>query len=260
MLQRSSPRTQEDLKKKGGTSVVTENSTQSTQQGDVLEIARQQARQRHNTLEAHLDPGTIRIMETLGISEGWRCLEVGAGGGSIASWLCGRVGPTGRVVATDIDTQFLESIKMPNLEVRQHDIATEDPPGEGYDLVHARWVLAYLRDRPAMLRRLLGAVKQGGWLMVEEPDFGNRRNASPLYREIQGMEPFGGRRLYPEMRRLALREIGLEARMTMLGQPDQYLLAGAITETNVTDQIDLLDHSVMVFAGPITFTTWGRKR
>jgi hypothetical protein len=48
--------------------------------------------------------------------------------------------------------------------------------------------------------------------------------------------------------------------MTLPGQPDQYLLAGAITETNVTDQIDLLDHSVMVFAGPITFATWGRKR
>ena len=168
---------------------------------------------------------------------------------------------TGRVVATDIDTRFLESLKMPNLEVRQHDIATEDPPGEGYDLVHARWVLAYLRDRPAMLRRLLGAVKQGGWLMVEEPDFGNRRNASPLYREIEDMEPFTGRRLYPEMRRLALREIGLEGRMTpCLDEPDQYLLAGAITETNVTDQIDLLDHSVMVFHGPITFATWGRKR
>lgn len=240
--------------------MATENSTQSTQRGDVLEIARQQARQRLTTLEAHLDPGTIRLLEPLGISNGWRCLEIGAGGGSIAAWLCGRVGSTGRVVATDTDTQFLESLKMPNLEVRQHNIATEDPPGEGFDLVHARWVLAHLRDRPGVLRRMLAAVKQGGWLMVEEPDFGNRRNASPLFREIQDMEPYYGRRLYPDVRRLALREVGLEGRMSIPGQPDQYLLAGPITETNVTDQIDLLDHSVMVFAGPITFAVWGRKR
>jgi len=240
--------------------VATENSTQSTQGRGVLESGRLDARQWLNTLEAYLDPGTIRLLEPLGISDGWRCLEIGAGGGSIAAWLCGRVGATGRVVATDTDTQFLEALKMPNLEVRQHNIATEDLPGEGYDLVHARWVLAHLRDRPAVLRRMLAAVKQGGWLLVEEPDFGNRRNASPLFREIGNMEPYYGRRLYPDVRRLALRETGMEARMSVLGKPDQYLQAGPITETHVTDQIDLLDHSVLVFDGPITFATWGRKR
>jgi 2-polyprenyl-3-methyl-5-hydroxy-6-metoxy-1,4-benzoquinol methylase len=240
--------------------VAAENPTQSTQREDVSEEARQKARQWLNTLEALLDPGTIRLIEPLGITTGASCLEIGAGGGSIASWLCRRVGSTGRVVATDLDTHFLESLRMSNLEVRQHNIATDDLPSEGFDLVHARWVLAYLRDRPAALRRMLAAVKPGGWLIVEEPDFANRRNSNPLFREIGSMEPFYGRRLYPDVRRLSLREVGLEGRVTILGKPDQYILAGPITETNVTDQIDLLDHSVLIFEGPITFATWGRKR
>jgi hypothetical protein len=103
-------------------------------------------------------------------------------------------------------------------------------------------------------------VKSGGWLMVEEPDFGNARNTSPFHRADPAMSRFYGRRLYPDARPLALRDVGLEARLTIPQQPDQFLLAGPITETNVADQINLLDHSVMVFHGPITFTVWGRRR
>jgi len=54
---------------------------------------------------------TERRMTALGIREGLRCLEVGAGGGSVAAWLCEKVGPTGRVVATDINIQLLQDIK-----------------------------------------------------------------------------------------------------------------------------------------------------
>jgi hypothetical protein len=58
-----------------------------------------QARERLAALEALVDPSTIRHLEALGVSEGWQCLEVGGGGGSITEWLCRRVGPAGRVVA-----------------------------------------------------------------------------------------------------------------------------------------------------------------
>src|SRR5262245_5273165 len=56
------------------------------------------------------------------VEEGWRCLEVGAGGGSMAVWLAERVGPTGHVVATDIDVRYLARLRIANLEVVQHDI------------------------------------------------------------------------------------------------------------------------------------------
>jgi ubiquinone/menaquinone biosynthesis C-methylase UbiE len=65
------------------------------------------ARRRLSLLEQYLDPMTKRRMSALGIRQGWRCLEVGAGSGSVAVWLCDQIGPAGRVFATDINIQLL---------------------------------------------------------------------------------------------------------------------------------------------------------
>ena len=121
-------------------------------------------------LSAVFDPGTIRHLEACGVERGWHCLEVGGGNGSIASWLANRVGPTGHVLATDIDPRFLESLKLPNLEVQRHDIATDPLPITAFDLVHARLVLMHLPERENALARMISALKPGGWLIDEEYD------------------------------------------------------------------------------------------
>ena len=71
------------------------------------------------------DPTSIRRLESLPVRAGWSCLEVGAGAGSMARWLCERVGPDGRVLAVDLETRYLDAFDLPNLEVRRLDIATE---------------------------------------------------------------------------------------------------------------------------------------
>src|SRR5262249_59444910 len=77
---------------------------------------------RFAALSALFDPGTKQHIEARGLRRGWRCLEVGGGGGTIAAWLASRVGPDGRVLATDIDPRFLQSLGIPNLEGRRHAI------------------------------------------------------------------------------------------------------------------------------------------
>jgi len=57
------------------------------------------------------------------VQPGWRCLEVGAGRGSMAVWLAERVGDRGHVVATDIDVSYLKRLNLPNLEAHQHNIS-----------------------------------------------------------------------------------------------------------------------------------------
>ena len=89
---------------------------------------------RLRSLEGVYDPTTIRHLEMIRVSEGWNCLEVGAGAGSVAQWLSIHVGPTGKVVATDIDPRFLRRISFPNLEIRQHDILKDDLEKGQYDL------------------------------------------------------------------------------------------------------------------------------
>ena len=58
-------------------------------------------RERLAAIEAGLDPFSMECLQKIGVATGWRCAEIGAGGGSIAEWLCRQVGPSGRVVATD---------------------------------------------------------------------------------------------------------------------------------------------------------------
>jgi SAM-dependent methyltransferase len=175
-------------------------------------------------LSAFYDPGTRRHLDSVGVGAGWRCLEVGAGAGSIACWLAARVGPAGKVVATDLDTGLLERLAVPNLEVRRHDIVTDDLPEGAFDLVHARLVLEHLAGRDRALRRMAGALAPGGWLVVEDLDWvsvtavagrgGSAlrrlvRAARPLMR-LAGYDPSFGRRLPVEMARLGLVEVRAE--------------------------------------------------
>lgn len=72
---------------------------------------------RFKALSQMFDVATKRYLSGCGLRQGWHCLEAGAGGGSIAVWLSKRVGSTGRVIATDVDTRFLQAEKAENLKV-----------------------------------------------------------------------------------------------------------------------------------------------
>ena len=79
-------------------------------------------------IEATWDPGTRALLDSLGIGRGWRCLEAGAGGGSIATWMAERVGPEGSVLAVDLDTTLVERLAGEVLEVRRHDLLRDELP------------------------------------------------------------------------------------------------------------------------------------
>ncbi len=122
--------------------------------------------------EQRLDPLTKRRIEPLGIGSGAECLEIGGGRGSITRWLSECVGPEGRVTATDLQVGFLNSVVASNVEVRRHDVRADTFPERSFDLVHARAVLMHIADDPDVLRRMGSWLRPGGWLVLEEPDFG----------------------------------------------------------------------------------------
>ena len=127
-------------------------------------------KERPGVFERERDPATIRYLKEIGVSTGWRCLEVGGGAGAIAEWLCQQVGTAGHVVVTDLDTRLLEAIDSPNIEVRRHDIVNDDLEIDCYDLVHARYVLLHLNEWVAVLKKLAESLRPGGWLFIEDPD------------------------------------------------------------------------------------------
>lgn len=136
-----------------------------------LDNAWDRARRRLDLLEGRLDPVSRRRLAALGVQEGWRCLEVAGGGGSLTRWLCDRIGSDGHVLATDIDPRFLEEIEAPNLEVLRHDVMADELPAGNFDLVHVRWLLHHLPYPERAVARMAAALRPGGWLLIEDVDF-----------------------------------------------------------------------------------------
>lgn len=136
----------------------------------LFDNAAAEAGQRFDALAALFNPTTFRHLEELGLDQGWRCWEVGAGGPTVPNWLAGRVGPTGSVVATDINTSWVNQQLDPNVEVLLHDVTQDDAPRAQFDLVHARLVLSHLPGRLEALGRMIGSLRPGGWLVIEDFD------------------------------------------------------------------------------------------
>jgi 2-polyprenyl-3-methyl-5-hydroxy-6-metoxy-1,4-benzoquinol methylase len=256
----------------------------------LLDNAWQQQRQRLAGLEAWFDPGTKRYLEQLEVGNGWCCLEVGGGGGSIAEWLCQRVGPNGRVVATDLDTRFLDVLDAPNLEVRHHNILTDELPAGRFDLVHARFLVEHLPERMTALRHMSMALKPGGWLLVEDTDSSSwlpdptvDAEAAALFNKWTAAyihlcrsteaDANAGRRLYGEFHALGLVEVGAEGRVFMVrgGSPnaevwyltaeqvqDRIVEGGLLTTQEMKQLLALLMNPEFVWMEGLIMACWGR--
>jgi SAM-dependent methyltransferase len=152
-----------------------------SKQAYVFDAAHETERRRLESMTAFFEPGTHRILTMLGVSEGWRILEVGGGTGNTTDWLCRQVGASGAVVATDLDTRFLEQLQHPNLRVSLHNIVSDVLEESSFDLVHSRLLLEWLPEREAALRRMVGAVKPGGWVVAEDYDWITWGSYDPAY-------------------------------------------------------------------------------
>jgi SAM-dependent methyltransferase len=139
---------------------------------------------RLHTLEAAFDPATFRVLDRLDLPEDARCLDIGAGAGSVAAWLATHR-PLGQVTATDTDTRFLRFSPSMPIRVLQHDAVREDFPPETFDLVHTRALLCHLPQREELLRRAVDWVRPGGWLVVEDLSVRpTDTSPHPLFRKV----------------------------------------------------------------------------
>nr|WSX49111.1 class I SAM-dependent methyltransferase [Streptomyces sp. NBC_00974] len=142
--------------------------------------------ERLRLLEKTYDPGTVQALGRLPMRPDWRCLELGAGAGSIAYWLAERV-PDGSVLALDIDPRFIDGDRAPHLEVRGSDLTTDDFPPGSFDLIHARAVFMHLPQREEIVERVMRWLAPGGWLVLEDVHFlPAADSAYPAWRQVHG--------------------------------------------------------------------------
>lgn len=125
------------------------------------------------------DDLTLTRLRALGVGPGWRCLDIGAGTGTVSRRLLREAGVAG-VLAVDRDVRFLAERPVPGLDVLQADItAPAFAPGR-FDLVHARFVLMHLPEPERMVSVLAGLVAPGGMLVLGDAvDLTSDRTAAP---------------------------------------------------------------------------------
>lgn len=239
------------------------------------------------TNEAIWDPGTIERFERLGVGRGWGCLEVGAGAGGAAAWLAERVGPTGRVVAADLEVDRLDRLAGQGVEILQNDLRTDELPAGVFDLVHARMIIQHLPDREAAVARLIRSLRPGGLLFLEDTD------SLPLFRSYlsegfltdikeagyglmrqAGHEPRGGHFDLEIALNSGLVDVSAEGRVVMVHggseQARHYQLwlefmrpkivaAGLVSDARIDEAIAEMGDPANRWLSQVLISTFGRK-
>ena len=124
-------------------------------------------RDRLHALTRVFDAITFARLDALPIGLDARCLDIGAGTGTVAVSLADRA-PAGRVIALDRSTALLDPNARENLEVLEADITTVEFPPGSFDVIHARAILMHLPAREEILRRALSWLAPGGSILLSE--------------------------------------------------------------------------------------------
>jgi SAM-dependent methyltransferase len=249
-----------------------------------------EAQHRFAALEACFDPLTRAHLTARGVGAGWRCLEIGAGGGSIARWLGRRVGTEGYVLATDLDTRWTTAGGLAQVEVRRHDIVADPLPAQSFNLIHARLVLVHLPARDQVLERLAAALRPGGWLVVEDFDSWLPHCLDPVSDDervfvavgramVEFLRSRGNDSTYPRtlphrLRSAGLADVGASGQVVFYtgGSPGSSLMAanlaqvgasmiqaGLVTEAEIDTARRLLADPGFVANHPLLITAWGTE-
>ncbi len=141
---------------------------------------------RLHAIEQVYDPFSQTRLKSAGVKTGARCLEIGAGAGSIARWMASVSGPTGHVSAVDINPRFLKNEKN-YFELIQGDILEVILPEKDYDVIHARYVLIHIREYRKALDKIVQWLRPGGWVVLEEPDFLTAKPVNGTSEEINSI-------------------------------------------------------------------------
>ena len=248
---------------------------------------------RFSGLETTFDPSTVRVLTGVGVTGGWACWEIGAGGGSIARWLADRVGPTGRVLATDIDPRFILPSQLSHLEVARHGVTADAiPPGSLRPRPRPAGPEPSAAAPPMSWSALTQALRPGGWLVIE--DFCNvlERSSEPIdaaeaeFRRVHvALADFLARgtdnqsdyatSLPQLLARLGLADVGGEGRLVFGqgGSPgmrvmeaalrqvgDQMIAAGQVDRSALDKAIDYLTNPTSIVSMPLMVSAWGRRK
>ncbi len=122
------------------------------------------------TLGTWLGPATERMLDLAGIEAGHHVLDVAAGAGEQTVTAARRVGPTGRVLATDLSPNILEFAARAAADAGHDHVETRaidgeqlhELPAESFDAAISRVGMIYFPDQRRALEGIASTLKPGG--------------------------------------------------------------------------------------------------
>ncbi|MDQ3081567.1 MAG: methyltransferase domain-containing protein [Gemmatimonadota bacterium] len=111
----------------------------------------------------------------VGITHGWRVIDVGAGPGYATADLAEIVGPTGAVLAIERSARFLEAARercgrrgLENVQFREADLMEASLGDLGFDASWCRWVASFVSSPKKLIENIAGALRPGGTAIFHE--------------------------------------------------------------------------------------------
>ena len=182
------------------------------------------------------EPEAEIMLDRIGVSPGWHCLDLGCGAMGILGPLSQRVRLGGNVVGLDADPAqiaaahaYIDEELLDNVELVTRDAYDTRLPRASFDLVHVRFVFAPVGRDEALLREMLALTRPGGVVAIQEPDAGawGYFPATPAFERLKGVilaafrEGGGdfnaGRRTYGMLRLAGLEDV--QVRVAVLALP-----------------------------------------
>lgn len=112
-------------------------------------------------------------LDKVGLSEGWKVADVGAGQGDVSVALAEVVGRSGRVYAIDADPaardETARAAAAHSQVVAITQVAEELRLPEPIDLVYCRFLLLHVTEPERALAKMRDCLAPGGFLVAQEP-------------------------------------------------------------------------------------------
>jgi SAM-dependent methyltransferase len=174
--------------------------------------------------------------------------------------------------------------------VWRHDLTADDLPEAMFDLIHVRALLSCLPRRERAVDQIVGALRPGGRVLIEEPDCTSEAivgqpgaaldrdskliSAKNRILEAHGFDTLFARKVYLELIDRGLADVAAEGRVAITrgGSPlarfyqasmqevaSQVASEGRISQRGINGYCECIANPAYVYIWPMMVATWGRK-
>lgn len=113
-----------------------------------------------------------------GVTNGMKCLDVGAGPGFVSMDLLNIIGAEGELTALEPSELYLNHFKdyckeksLTNVKFINSTVEESELPENYFDFIFARWVISFVPDPELFLSKIYKALKPGGIIALQDYNY-----------------------------------------------------------------------------------------